>query len=375
MDYGLPVSLSEKDYLSILDTIRHFQKCRTRKDLRDAFESHLLSLFEGQAGVLGWMDSDLSNTQIIDSVGFSETEIQIFPEWIPYEPLCKNIVASSRQVWANDVDVTREEEEVEVQRFFTDHPNYKRSDYPFFDQTKTAILSMNHPELSIAFSVHRQVPYDKPFTLREIRMMELLMPHIQEIIKSIALSIELAQFKSLADEALNKVPVAMAMVRSDARILYRNKAFDDLLQLQTDQILPSQMRELMEKEIAQYSPPFDLDIPKIEIPFYTLPDGDYRLSFTRLPDDLEFPSWLLRLKPVRESYSKIKLLMQQAGLTAREMEICILVKDGIADQEVASRLFISLHTVKNHVKSIHKKLEVNTRPQLVAILNHVENAE
>ncbi|MBT6717746.1 MAG: helix-turn-helix transcriptional regulator [Nitrospina sp.] len=361
--------LSEKDYLSILETIQHFQKCRTRKDLRDAFESHLLSLFEGQAGVLGWMDSDLSKAQIIDAIGFSEEELRIFPEWIPYEPLCKNIVTSSRPVWANDVDVTREEEEAEVQRFFIDHPNYARTDYPFFDRTKTAILSMNHPELSIGLSVHRQIPHDKPFTLREIRIMELLMPHIQQIIKSIALSIELSQFKSLATEALNNVPIPMAMVRSDARILYRNQAFDDLLHLQTGQVLPVEMCTLMEKEIAQYSKPLDLDIPKIEISFFTLPGGDYSLSFTRLPDDLEFPSWLLRLKPINGPYSKINLLMQQAGLTPREMEVCILVKDGIADQEISSRLFISPHTVKNHAKSIHKKLEVNTRPQLVALLN------
>lgn len=375
MDTDPPVSLSEKDYLSILDTIVYFQKCRTRKDLRNAFETRLLRLFEGQAGVLGWMDSDLSKTQIIDAIGFSETEVKIFPEWIPYEPLCKNIVVSSRPVWANDVDVTREEEEAEVLRFFADHPNYKRSDYPFFDRTKTAILSMNHPELSIGLSVHRQIPYDKPFTLREIRMMELLMPHIQQIIKGIALSIELSQFKSLATEALDDLPVAMAMVRSDARILYRNQAFENLLQLQTGQVLPEEMCVLMEKEITQYPKPPDLNIPKIEIPYFTLPEGDYRLNFTRLPDDLEFPSWLLRLKPIKEPYSKMNLMLQQASLTAREMEVCILVKDGIADQEIASRLFISSHTVKNHVKSIHKKLNVNTRPQLVAFLNKEEKAE
>lgn len=328
MDSDQPVSLDEKDYLSILDTIHHFQKCRTRKNLRDAFESHLLKLFEGQAGILGWMDSDLSKTQIIDAIGFNETEIRIFPDWIPYEPLCQNIVVSSRSVWANDVDVSREDEETAVQRFFTDHPHYKRKDYPFFGRTKTAILSMNHPELSIALGVHRQVPFDKPFTLREIRMMELLMPHIQQIIKSIALSIELSQFKSLTNEALNNVTIPMAMVRSDARILYRNEAFDDLLHLQTGQVLPEKMRELMEKEIAQYSSPLDLDTQKIEVPFFNLKEGDYSLSFTRLPDDLEFPSWLLRMKPVREPYSQIKLMMQQAGLTSREMEVCLLVKDG-----------------------------------------------
>jgi DNA-binding CsgD family transcriptional regulator len=56
-------------------------------------------------------------------------------------------------------------------------------------------------------------------------------------------------------------------------------------------------------------------------------------------------------------------------LTKREIEISSLAKEGFSDQEVSVRLDISLHTVKNHFKNIYKKLNVQTRPKLVALLN------
>jgi len=57
------------------------------------------------------------------------------------------------------------------------------------------------------------------------------------------------------------------------------------------------------------------------------------------------------------------------------MEICCLIHDGLGRNEIAERLFISAHTVKTHLKKIHKKLQVNSRTQLVAYLNqHADEA-
>jgi DNA-binding CsgD family transcriptional regulator len=56
-------------------------------------------------------------------------------------------------------------------------------------------------------------------------------------------------------------------------------------------------------------------------------------------------------------------------LTKRETEIANLAKQGFGDQEIAIYLDISHHTVKNHVKQIYRKLDVNTRAKLVALLN------
>lgn len=68
--------------------------------------------------------------------------------------------------------------------------------------------------------------------------------------------------------------------------------------------------------------------------------------------------------------SKISNLeLKKAGLTSREIEVCFLIKKGMSNAEIASSLFISLNTAKNHIKRIHKKLEVTNRAQLVFMLN------
>ena len=50
-----------------------------------------------------------------------------------------------------------------------------------------------------------------------------------------------------------------------------------------------------------------------------------------------------------------------AELTAREVEILLLLEDRLETDEIAKRLFISEHTVRSHVKSLLRKLGVSSR--------------
>ena len=52
---------------------------------------------------------------------------------------------------------------------------------------------------------------------------------------------------------------------------------------------------------------------------------------------------------------------------AAEREILQLLADGMSNQDVAAKLFISQETVKSHVRHILAKLEADTRTQAVAI--------
>ncbi|AYC31835.1 helix-turn-helix transcriptional regulator [Pseudomonas cavernae] len=53
-------------------------------------------------------------------------------------------------------------------------------------------------------------------------------------------------------------------------------------------------------------------------------------------------------------------------LSARELEVLRLIAAGLSNQEIAARLFISLHTVKTHAHRINAKLKVERRTQAVA---------
>ena len=53
-------------------------------------------------------------------------------------------------------------------------------------------------------------------------------------------------------------------------------------------------------------------------------------------------------------------------ISERELEVLHLIAAGLANREIADKLFISLNTIKTHTKNINSKLGVNSRTKAVA---------
>ncbi|SEK80122.1 response regulator transcription factor [Parapedobacter koreensis] len=53
------------------------------------------------------------------------------------------------------------------------------------------------------------------------------------------------------------------------------------------------------------------------------------------------------------------------GLSGREVEVLGLMAEGLSNQEIASRLFVSLNTIKTHSSRLFDKMEVKRRTQAV----------
>ena len=53
-------------------------------------------------------------------------------------------------------------------------------------------------------------------------------------------------------------------------------------------------------------------------------------------------------------------------LSERELEVLYLIAAGLRNKEIAEKLFISLNTVKTHLKNINSKLDVTNRTEAVA---------
>jgi DNA-binding NarL/FixJ family response regulator len=52
-------------------------------------------------------------------------------------------------------------------------------------------------------------------------------------------------------------------------------------------------------------------------------------------------------------------------LTARELEILRLIAEGLSNQQIAQRLYLSVHTVKNHVHNMLERLGLTSRAAAV----------
>lgn len=57
------------------------------------------------------------------------------------------------------------------------------------------------------------------------------------------------------------------------------------------------------------------------------------------------------------------------NLSKREQQVCMALIEGDKNCEIGNKLFISKHTVKCHVTSLYRKLDINSRHEILAAIN------
>ncbi len=82
---------------------------------------------------------------------------------------------------------------------------------------------------------------------------------------------------------------------------------------------------------------------------------------TKIPE-----KFVENLKLIIERKEKLKKMHVAIDLSARELETLKLIAEDLSNQEIADKLFISLNTVKTHVKNIYLKLEADNRTKAIA---------
>ncbi len=82
---------------------------------------------------------------------------------------------------------------------------------------------------------------------------------------------------------------------------------------------------------------------------------------TRIPKE-----FIDKLRAAIEKKKSRQKIQQKLELSVRESATLKLIAENLSNQEIAERLFISLNTVKTHLKNIFLKLEVDSRSGAVA---------
>lgn len=57
--------------------------------------------------------------------------------------------------------------------------------------------------------------------------------------------------------------------------------------------------------------------------------------------------------------------LARLGISSRELEVLELMAEGLSNQEIAARLFVSLSTIKTHTSRLFEKMDVKRRTQAV----------
>jgi DNA-binding CsgD family transcriptional regulator len=77
---------------------------------------------------------------------------------------------------------------------------------------------------------------------------------------------------------------------------------------------------------------------------------------------------LLELERTGKRQIRMEDLCVHFGLTAREVEVARLVARGLSDQAIATRLGISLRTAEHHTEHVLRKLRVDRRSAVAALI-------
>ena len=87
---------------------------------------------------------------------------------------------------------------------------------------------------------------------------------------------------------------------------------------------------------------------------------------------LQKPSLLSTAKIALSNHQKMvgqtKLSFGKTEVSSRETNICEKLATGMSYQEIADTEFISLNTVRYHIKNLYVKFDVNNRSSLVSLL-------
>ncbi len=90
-----------------------------------------------------------------------------------------------------------------------------------------------------------------------------------------------------------------------------------------------------------------------------------------IPIYLNYSGELKRMVPENKSIVSLDDFCRKFEVSPREKEIILEICNGLSNQQIADKLFISLQTVKDHTHRIYGKVDVNSRSQLIKLVGEI----
>ena len=88
-----------------------------------------------------------------------------------------------------------------------------------------------------------------------------------------------------------------------------------------------------------------------------------------LPVYLNYSGILGGIPAIERTVYTLDEFWEKFEISPREREIVMEICNGLTNQQIADKLFISLQTVKDHTHRIYSKVDVSSRVQLVKLIN------
>jgi DNA-binding CsgD family transcriptional regulator len=195
------------------------------------------------------------------------------------------------------------------------------------------------------------------FSQRDLELLNVLKSPLLQTLTMILFQEESRNSRRVMDLwSVHAEPVVV--IRDNGNTLFQNPAFEHFLEQQQHLFLSTAVtliQHIQHKQLEWHNFLSRLGKRLYEIKLTRISSGANHLHQT----------YLIQLSRVTHAIGKIFSQLQRKNLTQRELEIALLIYQGIPTREIAETIHLSYHTVRNHIKSIYSKLGVSSRGEML----------
>ncbi|OLO42729.1 hypothetical protein BTR23_01605 [Alkalihalophilus pseudofirmus] len=201
------------------------------------------------------------------------------------------------------------------------------------------------------------------FTENEKEILESASKFISNNLKRYIEYNQLTFLKSILNHSMSKLPLGVLVLDHELSIVYNNQlVYDYCPELHSNNsILLTKIKEILltKLHLEDESSIKDLQFNFEELSIKISP----WMKETRDLVEQQFVIYIYPQNQLKED--PLKKATIEFGLSKRESEIIDLISKGYSNNEIASKLFLSINTVKSHLNNIFNKLGVNNRTSVI----------
>lgn len=327
---------SVKDHQKILAIIDWLNSCQTRADFNQALQIALLPLISCGGIFYTRYVNEKNGQQLLDSVmqpSSRQNDWQRFLTDSTVNHTASNDISISQHYLPDQLSEPSKPQYTILKLQDNEKPSFR---FYFW------CLNKDHPL----------------FTQRELALLEILRPILLQTIKLIILHEEKPS-TCQANRFWSEYIEPLAVINTNGDTLFQNHTFQKIAGYEKN-LFPSMLRTHI-KVIEHNHLDWHCFLTKLSRRLYAI-------KLTLINADINFYQYayfLLHLSRITNKAGKIHNQFKRKELTERELEIAMLIYQGMQTREISEKIHISYHTVRNHIKNIYYKLGVSSRCEML----------
>lgn len=349
--------LSQSERGVVAQVCQKMKACRSLDALKVEIESAFLPLFGAEAVCFGHVAEDLSWVRPIGLWGASVEDAGSYPKKRVGQ-LFKKLRRKKLPVLIRGEDFSQEKEKMLSDLFCLDSSVKSRPQCHVAPQLGRKMVTLDANMTRMCMCIYKSRPSQEFWSLKDVSRLALAR---RQVFKS------MGKFTARQGSpgTLDEWPLAMIEADDSFRMIICNEAFLELFPGKAGKKLPRELQAALDigKDGAN-----ETDWERSRLPEISVGGIKYLFDkrFVKLREGDADNFWVVRLRPTSAQTAGDHEVLR--GLTKRERDVALLLCKGMSVKNTAKELFLSAHTVRSHIKQIHRKLNVSSRTELILIL-------